>query len=770
VNSKLIYGKDNTEGIVGIEVGDSDVELFKADGTVEVRPFNRYILHKRMPKTGTVGRLEGSQAFRFFTKYDTKEEYYTAKRSLNYKDVFTPRNDAMAVMLKDGITMYKGMKMEDVSVLSFDIETSGLVHDSSSTVYIISTTFLLKGELIREIFTLDKYSSQGEMIDEFCNYVRRINPDLLVGHNILGFDLPYLQHCASGGLNLGRDGSKALFAKTSRQFRKDGSQSYDYKNCQVYGREVVDTFMLSIKYDLGRKYPSYRLKEIIAYEGLEVKNRIKWDFDKVTAEEAYNDRGEKWENFKKYCVFDSDDAISLVRLMLPSFFYYCQTVPMSLQEVILTASGSQVNAIMVRSYLQCRGSIPEASAAEEYEGAISFGNPGVYKHVNKVDVASLYPSIIISDRISDTKKDPKGNFLKIVETLTKERLENKRLAKETGDRYYKDIEQAQKIIINSAYGFMGATGLHFNYPKGAAKTTERGREILRDGIRWAESKGFQIVNVDTDSFSYTTGKKLPTDEFESQISEINGQAAEGIVWEDDGQYKTVVVVKAKNYVLEPYKGDYTIKGSSLKATMKEPALRDFIEDIINALLKGKKDEIIEIYDRYALEIYNITDISRWASKKTITKSVLHPERTNEQRILDAVGTKKVSEGDKIHVFFDTAESLCLVENFNGTYCSDTLFGKLFNSMKIFATLIDVDMIPNYKLKRNKARIITKGELHESYSNSDNDVDKYAVFREDIKTIQSPYTRTESALARMRLYKSEDDKNVYDGNNAAKKRD
>ena len=110
---------------------------------------------------------------------------------------------------------------------------------------------------------------------------------------------------------------------------------------------------------------------------------------------------------------------------------------------------------------------------------------------------------------------------------------------------------------------------------------------------------------------------------------------------------------------------------------------------------------------YANVINNLHGIgifNFWASKKTVTKAVLYPERTTEQRIKDAIGDKKVQEGDKIKVFFDTDESLCLLENFNGTYCKKRLYEKLYKTLSIFDTLIDVSVFPNFSLKRNETRL------------------------------------------------------------------
>jgi DNA polymerase I len=88
-------------------------------------------------------------------------------------------------------------------------------------------------------------------------------------------------------------------------------------------------------------------------------------------------------------------------------------------------------------------------------------------------------------------KDPQALFLKLVDFFTIERLNNKKFGKDTGDRYYKDLEQAQKIVINSAYGFLGAPKLNYNFPEGAAEVTRHGRRILQSAIKWATGAEYE---------------------------------------------------------------------------------------------------------------------------------------------------------------------------------------------------------------------------------------------------------------------------------------
>lgn len=686
--SDLVYGKDKTEGIVSIEVDNDNATIYYNDGKAEVVQ-NEYYLLTDKPLEGSI-ELDGKQHFRYATKFDERNQMYVniniAKaKGIDFHAIWNPKE---MFMTKNGYTYFKGIGPEDVSVLSFDIETNGIAMDKDSVVFLIASVFRKNGELQRSIH----YD-----IEEWTDYVREKNPDILLGHNILGFDLPFLSHC-SGDLNLGREGQPIKYAKNESEFRVDGHQSYTYRNALVHGREIVDTFFLALKYDIDKKYPSYGLKAIAKHEGLASPDRQYYDASKI---------GEMWDNPEErekiieYAHDDAEEALKLFDLMIPSYFYYTRSVPKSFQQVINSASGSQLNSMMVRSYLQRGHSIPKATGIDHFEGALSGGKPGVYRHVNKIDVASMYPSIIIKDKLYDREKDPQGHMLAITEYFTKERLNNKALAKKTKEKYYNDLQQAQKIIINSLYGFLGAPGLNYNSLGIAEHITREGRNILTKGIDWVEKNGFMLVNWDTDSFSYSTGKRLTKKLFKEHIDEVNGLSPEGIIWEDDGQYKAVLVVKTKNYAL--YDGEkITIKGSALKGTMKEKALQYFMKDVINSLIRGNRTHLFDIYRSYAERIQRVDNIKDWAAKKTITKAVLNPERTNEQKILDAIGSRTVKEGDKIYVFFKEDGNLSLVDDFDGKYSRDRLYDKLYNTLDIFNTVVDTSLFPNYSLASNRS--------------------------------------------------------------------
>lgn len=219
-----------------------------------------------------------------------------------------------------------------------------------------------------------------------------------------------------------------------------------------------------------------------------------------------------------------------------------------------------------------------------------------------------------------------------------------------------------------------------------------------------KTHNFVTVGGDTDGLAFKKRDEKPftPEEQEALVNELNALMPELIRWENDGQVKRQIVVKTKNYVLQDEKGNVKIKGSALKATTKEKALQRFLREVIDLLLKDRKDQIFPLYFKYAQEICALKDITDWCSKKTVTKAVLEAGRTNEKRILDAIGDREVQEGDKIYVFFRTPEELCLRENFDGTYCRDTLLEKLYSTIEIFALVLDTDLFPNFALKRNRA--------------------------------------------------------------------
>lgn len=493
-SNSLIFGKNTTQRIVNTETNGSDFILWKEleDGSVvEEKTDTTYWILTNQKISSKQRDLEGNQFYKYMAHFDDPNELQRVQNLMYQKrlDFYRIYDHKESQLVYNGVTYYKGMSPKDVSILFFDIETTGLTHDKNSKVLLISNTFRRNGKIIKRLFAYDDYDSQADMLSDWCSFVRECNPAILAGHNLFGFDLPYLQFCATRSgcsLKLGRDGSPIWFNKKESKKR---AGNIDYFNALVYGRDIIDTMFLALTYDFAKKYSSYGLKAIIKEEGLEKKDRVFYDAGLIRYK--YKDPQE-WAKIKAYAIDDADDAMSIFDLMVPAYFYFTQSVSMTFQQMINSATGRQINNMMVRSYLQIGHSIAKADEVDEFKGAISFGVPGVYKNALKVDVSSLYPSIIRQYQIQNKIKDPKGHFLQLVETFTLERLNNKAKAEETGEQYFKDLQESQKIFINSAYGLLGANGLNYNYGDGASEVTAKGRDVLEKALIFATGQGTQF--------------------------------------------------------------------------------------------------------------------------------------------------------------------------------------------------------------------------------------------------------------------------------------
>ncbi len=499
-NNDLIFGKDLTTRVVSVD-NDSKGNFFiyrqLEDGSIETikKPSNFWFLTNENISSKQK-ELTGNQYYKYLSEFGTQEERdnvlkIVKEEKVDFYRIFDQKEQSL---IFNGITYFKDLQPQEINSLSFDLETNKLQHDEDSKILIISNTYrAFNGLISRKMFALDDYNGdERTMIMDWIRWVRKMDPSIIMGHNIYGFDIPYLRFRAQElnfGLSLGRNGSTIKFDKWTSSKRKDGSQDIEYVNCHIFGREIVDTMFLSITYDVGRAFPSYALKAIVKHLGMEKEGRTFVDAGKIG--HYYENDREMWLKAKQYAEEDSDDALKLFDLMIPAYFYFTRSVSKSFQQMINSATGSQINNIMVRSYLQIGHSIAKADLAEPFEGAISFGIAGVYKNGFKVDVSSLYPSIMRQYQVYSEAKDPNQNFIKMVEYFTLERLKNKALAKETGKQYYKDLEQSQKVAINSAYGFLGASGLNYNYPQGAAFVTQKGREVLTIATKFATGRDIE---------------------------------------------------------------------------------------------------------------------------------------------------------------------------------------------------------------------------------------------------------------------------------------
>lgn len=489
-NNPLIYGKNTMLGVTAVEFDSEDkLVCFFKDGSYRTFNYRHWVLVDRKIDL-KCQKLDGFLTYKYIRYFDSEQDksqfYFQNQKKAKIYQVWNARE---AAMLLHGITMFKGLKPQDVSILSFDIESSGLSHDSDSEVFLITNVVQREGSTSEKHFRLDHYNNSGEMIEDWCSWVREINPDIINGWNFLSYDIPYLKFVAEKQgkkLLLGRDGSEIKVSTKSSEYRVDGSTSWSYNKTNVYGRHLVDGMFLAVKHDIQRKYPTWGLKVIAEFENLKKPDRQMYDASTIRDNWHIPEEREK---IVAYGIDDAADSLNLYNLMINPYFYMAMSVAKPFGEMMLGATGGWVNSIMVRSYVQQNKSIPEASELGYLKGGISFGVPGVYRNVIKADLKSAYPSQVLRFKLYDSQKDPEANFYKMVKYFAEKRFYYKKMEQETGEKIWEYRNSSAKVFINSAYGALSTAGLNYNSPELARKITYETRQVIIQAVEWASSKG-----------------------------------------------------------------------------------------------------------------------------------------------------------------------------------------------------------------------------------------------------------------------------------------
>jgi len=247
---------------------------------------------------------------------------------------------------------------------------------------------------------------------------------------------------------------------------------------------------------------------------------------------------------------------------------------------------------------------------------------------------------------------------------------------------------------------------------------------------------FIIGPTDTDSISFCKPDMAPFTLAEQQrfIQEINDLSPEWMDWDADGYYDACLVLKAKNYILVE-NGKYKYRGSSLKDANREPAVREMLQLMIKDIIENESKELVAIYEKYIKEAANIQDITRWQHKKTITKSVLEPDRMNEQKVLDAINeavkigiSPGYQEGDKVWlysaiegeiqakakgelVFFKDGRPKMIPNRilrdsnlWKGDHDTEHYLDRVYKTVEILANVVDMNKFIDYTLKSKREQL------------------------------------------------------------------
>lgn len=436
---------------------------------------------------------------------------------------------------------------------------------------------------------------EADMLRELVRWVHERDPDVIEGHNLFGFDLPYIEQRArlhKVRLDLGRDGSR-LTARSSRFTA--GEHTSSYPRYEVQGRHIIDTLHLVQLYDVShRDMDSYGLKACARYFGVAAPERTYVEGSRIS--EVYRTAP---ATLRAYAMDDVRETDGISRILLPSYFCQAQLVPFSLQNCVTRGNATRIDALLCAEYMAADASLPTPQAPRVFQGGLTESlSSGVFRNVWHADVRSLYPSIIICRGLTP-RADALGVYLRMLRELRRFRLAAKDASRGAPDslrEHFEALQSSFKILINSFYGYAGFPQGTFNDYDLAETVTGAGRHILQTMLDHLQTQHATVIEMDTDGIYFVPpdGMRDPA----ALAAQLQAALPEGIEIDLDATYQAMFGYKAKNYALLGHDGSISLTGAALKSRGLEPFQRRYIHDLVRLLLTGRGAEAGSLFQRY----------------------------------------------------------------------------------------------------------------------------------------------------------------------------
>jgi DNA polymerase II len=442
---------------------------------------------------------------------DIKLEYKfmidnSLKGSINIKGEFSKGDRVDLFFDEPSLFVSKErFNLDDFKILSLDIETS-MNGKHLYSISLVSNDSKVKKVLVvsdKKHNSADSFSDESSLLDAFRSEIISYDPDVLVGWNVIDFDLDFLKKRMTK-FDLGRTEEECGLTIIS-SFLNDSKANFP-------GRQVLDGIHVlksnfinldDYKLDTAAKEFSDKAKLIgPENKGVEIETAYKFDRQKLI---DYNllDSELVLDILKNSGTFD----LTVLRSLLTG---------MPLERV--RASIASMDSLYLCE-LRKKGYV---ALSHEYQGNsdrttggfVMEPTPGIYDFVGVFDFKSLYPSIIRTFNIDpllfrsgcvafeneELIKAPNGAcFSKevgILPNILKELALERQIATENNDKVSR---WAIKILMNSLYGVLASPNCRFYSFEMANAITSFGHMIIKKTAELAKLKGFKAVYGDTDS-------------------------------------------------------------------------------------------------------------------------------------------------------------------------------------------------------------------------------------------------------------------------------
>ncbi|MEX0920677.1 MAG: DNA-directed DNA polymerase [Candidatus Pacearchaeota archaeon] len=435
------------------------------------------------------------------------------------------------------------IKLEDVKkieeekfvpkILAYDIETDELKVGAGKILMISLVSKNYKKVISWKKTTKKKadyveyVKNESELLERFIEEVREVSPDILVGYNSDGFDLPYLKSRSEKHnikLSLGLDDSQPRFTRGS-----------------VLSGRINGIVHLDILKFIRTTYSQYMKSETLSLN--EVSKEFLDNKKKEFKPHEINNDEINWAKFFEYNLHDSVLTLGLAEKFWPDLLEFSRVIKEPLFKISRNGLSKQVESYILHN-LENFDEIPERRPSyneigkrrqrEKVEGAFVFEpKPGLYENIALFDFTSMHTSIIISMNISKETflerkeknsiespeinyqgKKTKYYFTKkpgFIPLLLRDILEKR---KEYKKKYQKDpnpITKARsnafKLLSASVHGYIGFFGARYHSIESSATILAFVRKFNKEIIEKVQKLGHEVIFGDTDSIGFLRNGK-----------------------------------------------------------------------------------------------------------------------------------------------------------------------------------------------------------------------------------------------------------------------
>lgn len=355
--------------------------------------------------------------------------------------------------------------------------------------------------------------NERDILTQFRNFVNREDPDIIIGYNIDGYDLPLLIE-------------RMKVNNVRADFARDFSFPHRVQDryWRMHGRIISDVWWNVKKYLHPKSETLNAVSRELLNEGKDNINRLKIK--------------EEWENRQdeviKYCIKDADLTLRIYeKLRVVDRNMFMSTVTkLPLDDVTNGGTSNYVDSILIREAdrknIGVKLTYRVDKTAPIEGGYVRSIGAGLYSNVVVLDFKSMYPSMIIKYNICFTTLSPDGKITapngvhyldrtqkeglipKILQDLMRERDEVKKMAKnassESDRNYYDGVQGAIKILMNTFYGVLASSFYRFTNPEIGSSVTHYARNTIQNVMDKLERSGHRVIYGDTDSVFIESGK------------------------------------------------------------------------------------------------------------------------------------------------------------------------------------------------------------------------------------------------------------------------